>query len=142
MHLLRYRLEFMAAVAVAICVGCGDGRPTRVPVSGQVTIDGQPLQFGSILFTIAGGRPAGGSIGKDGRYKLTSYEPGDGAMVGEYTVAITGNEALGETAARWHAPKKYKDAATSGLTATVEGPRDDLNFELTWDGAKPFVEKF
>lgn len=130
----------MAVLMAASLAGCGDGRPTRVPISGKVTIDGAPLQFGSVLFVPASGRSAGGSLDKDGRYVLTCYEKGDGAMVGEYTVAISGSEQLGETAVRWHAPKKYKDAATSGLTATVDGPKDDVNFEITWDGGKPFVE--
>lgn len=136
------RFVLAASFSIAACLGCGDGRPTRVPVSGQVTIDGQPLQFGSVLFKIEGGRSAGASLDKDGRYQLTTYEPGDGVMVGDYKVAITGNEPIGETAAKWHAPKKYQDVTTSGLTATVDGPRDDLDFELTWDGGKPFVEKF
>lgn len=125
---------------VAALAGCGDGRPTRVPISGQVTIDGAPLQFGSVLFVPASGRSAGGSLDKDGRYFLSCFEKGDGAMVGDYRVAITGSEQLGETAVRWHAPKKYKDAATSELTATVDGPKEDMNFELKWDGGKPFVE--
>ena len=122
--------------------GCGDGRPARVPISGQVTIDGQPLKFGSILFRPASGRAPSGTLDANGRYVLSTYEKGDGAMVGEYTVAITGNEQLGEVAQRWHAPEKYSDPARSELKATVEGPRDDLNFELTWDGGKPFVQKF
>lgn len=142
MPLQNRRFVLIASCVVAACLGCGDERPTRVPVSGKVTIDGQPLQFGSVLFKIEGGRSAGASLDKEGRYQLTTYEPGDGVMVGDYQVAITGNEAIGETAAKWHAPKKYKDATTSGLTATVDGPRDDLNFELTWEGGKPFVEKF
>jgi hypothetical protein len=125
---------------VAALAGCGDGRPTRVPISGKVTIDGAPLQFGSVLFVPASGRSAGGSLDKEGRYFLSCFEKGDGAMVGEYRVAITGSEQLGETAVRWHAPKKYRDIATSNLTAAVDGPKDDVDFELTWEGGKPFVE--
>ena len=135
-------LASLSLLALTFLSGCGDGRPARVPISGQVTIDGQPLAFGSVLFKPASGRSAGGALDKNGRYVLTCFEPGDGAMTGDYQVGITGYEAIGETAVRWHAPKKYQDPATSGLTATVEGPRDDLNFELSWEGGKPFVEKF
>jgi len=132
----------LIASALLVGLGCDDGRPARVPISGTVTIEGQPLKFGSVSFVPAAGRPAGGALDSNGRYELTCYEKGDGTMAGEYKVAVTGVESLGEHAQRWHAPQKYRDAQASGLTATVEGPRDDLNFEITWDGAKPFVEKF
>src|SRR2546423_15364544 len=39
---IRYR-HIVLIGALAACVGCGDGRPARVPVSGIVLIDGQPL---------------------------------------------------------------------------------------------------
>jgi hypothetical protein len=132
----------LLGLGVVAALGCGDGRPSRVPISGQVTIDGKPLAFGSVLFRPKNGRAAGGSLDANGRYVLSCFAKGDGAIVGEYSVGISGNEQLGETSQRWHAPKKYSDPATSGLTATVDEPRDDLNFDLKWDGGKPFVEKF
>jgi len=141
---LAYQLKSSLLLAVLLCclLGCGDGRPSRVPISGQVTVDGQPLKFGTIAFQPASGRASSGRLDANGRYVLSTYDRGDGAIVGEYVVAISGNEQMSETSRRWHAPKKYSNPAESGLTATVEGPREDLNFELTWDGGKPFVEKF
>jgi len=130
-----------ALVIVVTALGCGDGRPDRVPIAGVVTIDGKPLAHGSIVFKPASGRTAGGSLDGQGRYFLTCYVKGDGAVPGDYTVAISGNEQLGETAMRWHAPRKYADPKTSELKATVDEPRDDLNFELKWDGGKPFTTK-
>jgi hypothetical protein len=112
-----------------------------VPISGTVTIDGKPLAHGSILFKPASGRTAGGSLDSQGRYFLTCYEKGDGTAPGEYVVAISATEQLGETAVRWHAPRKYSDPKTSELKATVDEPRDDLNFELKWDGGKPFTTR-
>ena len=43
-----------ALAMVCSMAGCGDGRPTRVPVSGQVLIDGAPLTHGYVRFTPAG----------------------------------------------------------------------------------------
>jgi hypothetical protein len=129
-------------VTLGAALGCGDGRPERVPISGRVTIDGQPLAHGSVLFRPANGRSAGGALDSEGRYVLTCYEKGDGAMPGEYAVAISGSEQIGETAIRWHAPRKYADVKTSELKVTVDGPRDDVNFDLKWDGGKPFTVKF
>lgn len=128
-------------VVILTALGCGDGRPDRVPISGVVTIDGQPLAHGSILFKPANGRSAGGALDSQGRYFLTYYEKGDGAVPGEYTVAVSANEQLGETAMRWHAPRKYSNPETSELKATVDEPREDLNFELKWDGGKPFTTR-
>lgn len=141
-RLRPFRPAGLILLAALVGPGCGDGRPKRVPISGTVTIDGQPLKFGSVAFVPQTGRTAGGSLDSNGRYELSCYEKGDGAMVGDYKVAITGVESLGEHAQRWHAPQKYRDAQQSGITATVDGPRDDLNFEISWGGGKPFVEKF
>ena len=144
-HAVRpQRCWAVATTLVVSCgaiLGCGDGRPDVAAVSGRVTIDGKPLTKGAISFIPAKGRQAGGAIESDGRYELTCFEKGDGAILGEYKVAINGVEYLSETLLKWHAPKKYSNVATSGLTATIDGPRDDLNFELTWDGGKPFEEK-
>jgi hypothetical protein len=113
-----------------------------------VTVDGEPLAFGSILFEpVAGGdnnRPGGGALESDGSYRVSAYTAFDGLPPGSYRVAITGTEPLTVTSQRWHAPQKYSDASTSGLTVEIEKANDQLNFELSWDGekpAKPFVEK-
>ena len=140
----RHYRHWIAATISLLCgvtCGCGDGRPDLAAVSGRVTIDGQPLTKGSISFIPAKGRQAGGAIESDGRYVLTCFEKGDGAILGDYKVAVNGVEYLSETLLKWHAPKKYSNPATSGLTAAIDGPRDDLNFELSWDGGKPFEEK-
>jgi hypothetical protein len=136
------RTTIWMLLALCMALGCGDGRAKRVPISGRVTIDGQPLVHGSVLFRPANGRSAGGALDSEGRYVLTCFEKGDGAIPGDYAVAISGAEQLGETAIRWHAPRKYAEVKTSQLKATVDGPRDDLNFDLKWDGGKPFTVKF
>jgi len=131
---------------VAAClaaVGCGDGRPTRVPVSGKVVIDGKPLAFGAVRFTPAeGGRPATGELDAGGAFKLTTFEPEDGAAPGSHVVTIHAAEQLSGDRVRWHVPKKYQDAATYGLTQAIDGPTDSVLIELSWSGQKgPFVEK-
>jgi len=128
------------ALVVAAAVGCGDARPKRVPVSGQVLIDGKPLTFGFIRLLPKDGRPATGTIGPDGRFALTTFEPGDGAPLGTHPVTIFALEQLSSTRQKWHAPKKYVDPRTSGLTATVDEPTDSLRIELGWEGGKPFIE--
>lgn len=121
--------------------GCSKG-PERVAVSGQVLIDGQPLTTGTVSFMpVAGGRPAGGKLDEQGRFTLTSLKPGDGTMLGEYNIAVSAVEYQGEVAQKWHAPKKYADARTSGLTVNVAQPEEDVKLELSWEGGKPYVER-
>lgn len=140
--LLRYRRMLMLFAVVGLASGCSDGRPARVPASGRVTIDGEPLQYGSVLFLPEQGRPAAGSLDKEGRFSLTCFEENDGIIPGKYRVQIKGTEPIGEDAQRWHAPMKYSRAAESGLEMEITEPTDSILFELTWDGGKPFVEKF
>jgi len=133
-------LVVFAVVALGIS-GCGDGRPDRVPVSGQVLIDGQPLTLGYIRFVPEGTRPSGGEIGPDGRFTLTCFDGSDGAVPGRHRVEVVAREQLGPTTARLHAPRKYLSADTSGLEVEVTGPTDSLLIELSWDGGRPFLEK-
>ncbi|HBO45018.1 MAG TPA: hypothetical protein DD670_14025, partial [Planctomycetaceae bacterium] len=104
------------AVALMVTTGCGDGRPKRVPVSGQVLIDGQPLKYGFIRLEPKGNRSATGEIGPDGRFTLTTFEKDDGAVPGTHPAMILAAEALSSTKQKWHAPKKYANARLSGLT--------------------------
>lgn len=134
---------FMAAAGLALLTGCSDGRPARVPVSGQVLIDGQPLTRGYVMFAPANSRPSAGQLDAEGRFRLTCYEPGDGAVMGHHKVAVISKEPINDETVRWHAPKKYADASSSGLEQEITGPTDSIKIEITWGGVKgPIVERF
>jgi len=137
---IRDGLILLAIWSMIVLPGCGDGRPKRVPISGQVLIDGKPLTTGDLRLVPADARPAWAKIGPDGRFTLKTFEDGDGAVLGTHPVAIRATEMLGPKKIKWHAPKKYANDRTSGLTATIDGPTDSLVIELTWDGGKPFIE--
>lgn len=128
-----------ASIAAVLSTGC-DGRPKRVPVSGQVLIDGQPLGFGVVRFIPSDGRQSGSQLDAEGRFTLSCFEVNDGAIRGTHRVEVAADERLSDTKTRWHAPKKYADARTSGLTIEVNEPTENLPIELTWDGGKPFIE--
>ncbi|MEQ8208747.1 MAG: hypothetical protein RH917_02860 [Lacipirellulaceae bacterium] len=120
--------------------GCSDGRPERVPVSGQVLIDGKPLSFGIVQFVPTGARPAASKLDQEGRFTLKSYDKADGVVLGTHKVMVSAKEVIGESKVRWHAPPKYADYKKSGLSFEITEPVDDLKIELTWDGGKPFVQ--
>jgi hypothetical protein len=122
--------------------GCGDGRPTRVPVSGHVLIDGKPLKCGTVRFIPSGHRAAHGALDENGRFTLSCYAENDGAVIGEHKIEVAGFEMVKPTRMRWQAPKKYQDQARSGLTQEITGPTDDIVINLTWDGGKPFDEVY
>src|ERR1044071_5554060 len=73
-------------LALVSGLGCSDGRPVRVPISGTVTIDGEPVTRGSIKFVPDNGRPSSGQINADGRFTLTCYDGNDGALPGKHRV--------------------------------------------------------
>jgi hypothetical protein len=125
---------------VFMIAGCGDGRPTRVPVSGQVLIDGKPLSRGRIFFASAVGRPSQGRLDQEGRFRLSCYEENDGALLGTHRVTIIAAEPLSPTKTRWLAPKKLTDERTSGLTQEITGPTENLMINISWDGGHEFVE--
>jgi len=93
---LRLKAFSSAAVLVLffLCTGCG-GDPARGSVTGKVTVDGEPLADGTILFQPTGdtrGPNAGATI-QNGRYRIKRDR---GATVGMNVVEITGTLKTGE----------------------------------------------
>ena len=63
----------------------------------MVTIDGQPIADAIVSFLPDDGQnPANGSTDASGRYELTSFTRGDGAMEGSFRVTIVKYEKEGE----------------------------------------------
>jgi len=129
----------MAIVAVSIPQGCSSSGPEMARVSGRVTYDGKPVPKGTISFQAVGpgGRNATGVLGPDGTYTLQTEQPGDGAQLGEYRVAISARDdvVLDYTPEKPVPPKrlvpeKFEDPKTSDLKATVKSGRNDFPFDL------------
>jgi hypothetical protein len=137
------RLPWLCLILFTCVIpGCGDGRPQRVPVSGQVRIDGQPLKSGGIRFFPDDGRPSTGTIGPDGRFSLSTFEAHDGCTLGNHRVAVISIEELNSNTRRWNLPKIYSSPNTSKITQQIDGPIDSLKIDLTWGREKgPIIEK-
>lgn len=147
----------VVVLAVGLSVffsGCGDGRPEVAPVSGKVTMNGQPVPMGTIQFWPEKGRPARGTINKDGTYTLTTFEQGDGAVLGKHTVTIeavaTADNApkpksieeeiaiysnpntpdIGGTRSQTLIPPGYADPKQTPLTAEVKRGENNIDFPL------------
>jgi hypothetical protein len=128
---------------LGLCAGCSDGR-TTAPVSGKVTLDGQPLADVRLMFqpaefdVNAADADATGSYATtdaQGEYTLLlsdSDEPG--ALVGEHRVTIydklteTDSDAGAASVKRSRIPPRYADGSLS-FKVEPDGT-DQANFEL------------
>jgi hypothetical protein len=123
----------------AMASGCSrkSGMETA-PVSGQVTYRGKAVPTGTVMFVPGAGPAATGEISSDGRYKLTTYSAGDGAVIGTHKVTITALQGMGDVLPEQRnatppplVPAKYLDGEKSGLVADVKPKtNNEVNFDL------------
>ena len=142
------------AVVLTICslVGCSGeviNRPAPVQVTGIVMHNGSPVEGANVIF-----QPAGHSYAATGRtdamgtFKLTAFDPEDGAVPGEYKVAILKSEVTSTgggdsddspktTKEKQLLPVKYARADGSGLVASVKSDIENkFEFKLDGDASK------
>jgi hypothetical protein len=136
--MLRRRLITLLALLAA--GGCGSEFDV-VPVSGRVTLDGEPLPECAVLFQpiappgkVNAGPGSTATTDADGRYTLTTvFEGRKGAVVGEHRVILSTGRDIDEsdmaTIVGERVPARYQDGS---LTITVPaGGTDQADFELT-----------
>ena len=61
-------------------------------MTGVVTLDGKTVEGATVTFNPSGGsdqKPAVGTSGADGKYSLTTFTGGDGALPGLYKVTVS-----------------------------------------------------
>jgi len=81
------------ALGAGIVCGCGPSRPPTALVSGEVTLEGEPLSSAAVTFTpVAGGRPAYGATDAEGHFRLSTFSADDGAILGEHIATISKEE--------------------------------------------------
>jgi hypothetical protein len=125
----------------AMVSGCRDAKPSRVKISGQVLFDGKPFKHGYIRFIPKDARQSTSKLDQEGRFSLSCFTENDGAVLGAHAVEVVVSEPISETKIRWHAPMKYANTATSGLTQEVTGPMDNVVINLKSDDKKyPYVQ--
>jgi hypothetical protein len=131
----RRRSVIGVLMVLAGLVGCGATGPPMAPVRGVVTFDGKPLQSGNVVFIPEiGGKFASGEISSDGAYCLTTFEEGDGALVGNHRIMVSAVHFPGgnESPAVPLIPFRYGSDQTSGLTAmVVDQPDNVVDLALT-----------
>jgi hypothetical protein len=117
----------------------GGALKETVPVSGIVSVDGQPAEGVNLfVYPAAGGREPTARVrtGADGKYCWTTYQPCDGLPPGEYKVAFTQvlEEGKGKKEGADLLKGKYKDPAKSEFTLSVKSgaPQTDVKYDLKY----------
>lgn len=113
----KQSIGLLILAVVVTSVGCSQG-PPKFEITGSVTLDGQPITTGSVMFMPSDGSPdvSRGDV-VDGRYTLE-------CVAGDKIVQIAGY-----TQAEKLIPWTYA-VANSGLTASVNEDAE-VNFDLT-----------
>ncbi|HVJ87627.1 MAG TPA: hypothetical protein VM452_18345 [Caulifigura sp.] len=154
-HSPRLPATVLLAGCAAFIIGAAlyTARTNHRPVAaafGRITFDGEPLRLGSILFVpTEPGPTAQANLTSDGQYVLTTYEPGDGAVIGNHRIMVISLAEDGQNRPEGSVelpvvsesgdpiplisviPERYGDDKTSGLTATVVAGDNRFDFALT-----------
>jgi hypothetical protein len=114
----------MIAVGSLMLVGC---QPSKVPVRGQVTLDGQPLSEAVIVFVPleAGIKKTGASI-RGGAYELVEI---DGLLPGKYRVEVVDDPPLTLAHRRHRRRMSHCKLVGLSLYATVRNLRSRWKLE-------------
>ncbi len=138
-ELVRHPLGvFGLSLLCASLSSCGSSDMKVAPVSGTVTLDGEPLGRASVVFQPdAGGRPSFGVTDENGKYTLNYNMHEGGAEVGSCTVKIStrvqetdpdGNYDDDAKLMPERVPAKY---AKEPVVVTVESKSNTIDIALT-----------
>ena len=118
----------VAASLTATLTGCGeDWQAQTFPVSGRLTINGQPATGALVQLVATGAQPdvrnsrPWGVVGPDGAFHLATYEPGSGAPAGDYGLTITWPVDSSVLGSPDRLQGKYADPATYRQPVTIKG---------------------
>lgn len=132
-----------AAVVVAVTLvglaGCGDQR--LYPVHGKVVWENgaaaRELDGGIVVCeSVDGAVGARGDIQQDGCFQLSTYKPGDGAVLGRHRVAVVKNKP-GEPPPPPIIDRAFFSVETSRLEINVERKTNEVTLKVRRGPARP-----
>jgi hypothetical protein len=128
-----------AALLLALFAGCGRSGTPTYPAGGTVKYDdGSPLFAGSVSFRSldsADGPSARGDVQPDGSFELTTFTPGDGAVLGRHQAVVILPTQGGRPGFKLPTPPppiapRFSSFETSGLEFTVTDDSEQNRFEI------------
>jgi hypothetical protein len=147
---VRHLLSLVAGLGLVYHLsGCSadPNMPKLGKVSGKVSYQGKPLDAGRVVFTPVAGKGgesdqgASGEISSDGSYEMTTFNTGDGAVLGQHIVTVVvqkgempkpdANGHINYVLPKNATPVKYATADKSPLRCTVvaEGMTFDIDLK-------------
>ncbi len=133
----RASLPWLGGIILLCFVGCGGSGNSLEPVSGTITLKGEPLANASVVFSPAAGQPGPSSVAttdEKGYYQLTTLDLGKtGAVLGSHRVTITtakSSDPNDERApiSKELVPLKYRDGSFQ-MEVSAEGTAE-ANIEV------------
>ena len=134
-------LLVLLSLFLTLAIGCQRSEFAIAPVSGQVTLDGEPLAGVHVLFqprakekkTLRAGPGSTGTTDREGRYELTTVEPTfSGAVVGEHIVRLSTNKSS------MLPPSELAELSEDPFGPRIPSP-SDLELPPEWkDGSKRY----
>ena len=154
----HYFLPLLTFATLFTTAGCSGGpdapdRPKTETVTGKVTYNGSPLVGASVTFSPLdpSGNGASGVTDESGAFTLTTFETGDGAVAGDYSVGVLKQEYIpgdpsysdsnspnygktpppeAEGKTKNLIPERYSNPDSSGLSARVVEGDNDVTLDL------------
>jgi len=149
-------VPLFATGLLSLFAGCGSGDRVEVyPTKGVVLFNGEPMMGGGAISFVPLdnqlGKAAGGTIDKEGKFTMSTYDPDDGSMAGKFrvivmqstveeieTVGDTDVEGAEDTSGEFTVPVAkripftYADTANSPLMTEVKADEpNELTLELS-----------
>lgn len=147
-RLARWRTiaAMLLAIGGVVSLGCRPpGSAPTVPASGRLVYAGRPLAGIDVVFTPSEGRRGFATTDADGRFTMSTFARGDGAVPGRHVVTlwpharpdvvITDSYAARATASSEEGagnppfPKRYASTGDSPLVVEL-GDKGSRNLEL------------
>jgi hypothetical protein len=125
------RLLMLAAMSLAVLLGCSQAK--RMAIEGTVTLDGQPLEKGSIAFRPLPGTtgPTAGAAIVRGKFVIS---PSGGPFAGSFVVEISNVRPTGR---KVEGPRGLVDEHLEFLPARYNA-QSELRAEVKTDGPNSF----
>ena len=116
----RYYVRLHTVLLTSLLIGCGPTEPVRVPVQGQVTVDGQIAEGGVVRFEPIGEERGSNRASAvvsiiDGKYQVKT---GGGLREGRYRVEVEVQRKTGRKITK----RVFDDVAEVDETALVSSP--------------------